>query len=80
MPQIRRVLGSLSVRTAKAASGCKFNSTHRVARGERRLIVKNPGPASGENGYCTECGFRILDAADEDLQRLRLELRASTSD
>ena len=59
MPAIKRVLGSLSVRAAKAAAGCKFNPKHRVAKGALRLIVKNPGPASGENGYCVECGLRI---------------------
>ena len=80
MPALKRVLGNLSVRAAGKAAGCKFNQNHRVARGELRLMIKNPGPASGEHGYCTECGLRILAAAEDDLKRLRTELSEPSSD
>ena len=74
MPAVKRVLGSLRVEVAKRVAGCKRNRRHSVARGELRLIVKNPGPASGERPYCTSCGLEILAMAEADVERLRQQL------
>ena len=63
----RSVLLGLDVRPAGRACTCKHNPKHRIARGELRLIVKNPGPASGESGYCATCAQRMLAVAREEL-------------
>jgi hypothetical protein len=63
----RSVLLGLTVRPAGRACTCKRNSKHRIARGELRLIVKNPGPASGESGYCITCAQLMLTSAQEEL-------------
>ena len=74
MAGTRRVLRHLSVKPAGHAAGCKHNPKHRAAKGELRLIIKTPGPAAREQGYCAECGSKILDAAERDVQRLREQL------
>jgi hypothetical protein len=63
----RSVLLGLAVRPAGKACTCKHNSKHRIARGQLRLIVKNPGPASGEYGYCITCAQLMLALAREEL-------------
>ena len=65
----RAVLLSLAVRPAGRACACKHDSRHRIARGEPRLIVKNPGPASGESGYCITCAQHMLALARAELDR-----------
>jgi hypothetical protein len=65
---VRSVLLGLAVRPAGRACACKRDPRHHIARGELRLIVKNPGPASGENGYCLACGLRMLTAARAELE------------
>jgi hypothetical protein len=67
MPRPRSVLLGLAVRPASRACSCKHNPRHRITRGELRLIVKNPGPASGESGYCVTCAQLMLAAAREEL-------------
>jgi hypothetical protein len=63
----RSVLLRLAVLPAGRACTCKHNPKHLIARGELRLIVKNPGPASGESGYCITCAQLMLAAAREEL-------------
>jgi hypothetical protein len=65
----RAVLLSLAVRPAGRACACKHDSRHSIARGEPRLIVKNPGPASGESGYCITCAQHMLSLARAELDR-----------
>ena len=65
----RAVLLSLAVRPAGRACACKHDSRHRIARGELRLIVKNPGPASGESGYCITCAQHMLALARAELDQ-----------
>ena len=74
MPAVKRVLRNLTVKAVKRTASCKRNKGHSVAKGELRLIIKNPGPAAGERGYCAECGLDILAAAEADVQQLREQL------
>ena len=76
MASTKRVLGGLSVKAAGRLASCKHSKKHTVLKGERRLIVKNPGPAGGERGYCVECGLAILAAAEKYLEILTAELTA----
>ncbi len=69
--RLRSLLIGLEVRPAGRACDCKHNPKHRIARGELRLVVKNPGPAAGENGYCSACGQLMLEAAYRELDRHR---------
>ena len=80
MAGTRRVLRHLSVKAAGRAAGCKHDAEHRVAKGELRLIVKTPGPAASEQGYCVDCGIKILEAAERDVQRLQEQLLSPDSE
>jgi hypothetical protein len=71
MPQIRRVLGALSVETASRKRIChRDRRNHAVAKGDACLVIKD-GASGGSKNYCVPCGLAILDQAADDLQRLR---------
>jgi hypothetical protein len=59
------------VRPAGRRCRCKHNPKHTITKGEPRLVVKEPGPAAGEKGYCAECGAQMLDLAEDRLTELR---------
>lgn len=65
----RSLLLGLEVRPAGRACKCKHNAKHVVAKGELRLVVRESGPASGEQGYCAPCGLAMLAAARETLNQ-----------
>jgi len=65
----RSVLLRLEVRPAGHACKCKHNAQHTIAKGELRLVVRESGPASGEQGYCAPCGLKMLAAAREALDQ-----------
>lgn len=77
--RIRSVLLGLEVKPAGKACKCKHNKAHRIMKGEARLIVKNAGPASGENGYCGTCGEAMLAEAQRSLAELMTTLGGSTA-
>lgn len=62
------------VRPAGRLCQCKHNSKHNIRKGEPRLVVKDPGPAAREQGYCSKCGAAMLDEAEERLAVLRANL------
>ncbi len=70
----RSVLLGLDVRPAGRACNCHGNKRHRILQGEPRLVVKNPGPAAGEDGYCSACARVMLKAAREKLAGLQTAL------
>ena len=62
------------VRPAGKLCYCKHNRKHAITKGEPRLVVKDPGPAAGEKGYCAECGAEMVAVAERDLAQLRESL------
>lgn len=70
----RSVLLGLDVRPAGRACNCHGNKRHRILQGEPRLVVKNPGPAAGEDGYCGACAQMMLKAAWDKLAGLQAAL------
>jgi hypothetical protein len=74
MPQIRHVLGAVSVETAARKRLCyRDRKKHQVSKGELCLVIKD-GASSGSKNYCVPCGLAILDQAADDLQQLRDQL------
>jgi len=65
--RLRSVLLNLDVRPAGRACRCKHDARHEITKGELRLVVKEPGPASGEHGYCVPCGLAMLARARTSL-------------
>jgi hypothetical protein len=66
----RSVLLGLELRPAGRACNCHGNKRHRILKGEPRLVVKNAGPAAGEDGYCRACAQAMLNAAQDNLAGL----------
>lgn len=70
----RSLLLRLSIRPAGKLSHCKHNKKHEITKGEVRFVVKEPGAAAGEFGYCAECAREMIDRAHEELTKLRASL------
>lgn len=74
MSAIRSVLLKLEVRPAGRASKCAHNKNHAIANGQPRFVVRNPGPAEGEKGYCKRCAKAMITRARADLDDLQTDL------
>lgn len=66
--RVRSILLGLEVRPAGKLCHCKHNARHRIAKGELRLVVKDPGAVGTEQGYCATCGLAMLYAARSVLE------------
>jgi hypothetical protein len=71
----RRILLSLEVQPAGRLCSCKRDGRS-ITKGELRLVVKAPGPATGKQGYCIECSLMMIEAARADLRALAVSLEA----
>ena len=73
----RSILLGLEIRPAGRACNCHHNQNHRIHKGQPRLVVKNAGPASGQDGYCAACGEAMLLAAQRTLAELLTTLSSN---
>ena len=74
MARVRSLLHRVEVRPAGRLSHCARNGKHAIRKGEARFVIRDPGPAGGEKGYCRECAIEMLSAADVQLAELRAAL------
>jgi hypothetical protein len=72
--QLRSLLLRTEVRPAGRLSRCGHNNEHQIRKGEPRFIVRAPGAASGERGYCESCARKMLEASEQRLAELREQL------
>ncbi len=74
MPKIRQLFNDVEIEVAKARRACYHNrAKHSIAKGERCLVIKNPG-GMGSKNYCIKCATDILNIAVDDLAALRSKL------
>jgi hypothetical protein len=71
VPAHKSLLLRTEVRPAGKLCHCKHNKRHAIRKGEPRLVVKEPGPASAERGYCAACAREMLDEATTKVAGLR---------
>jgi hypothetical protein len=72
MPKVKQVLKHVGVETAQRKRKCYWKPTkHVIAAGDDCLVISEAGT---KRNYCPECAEPILDAAEDDLDRLRVEL------
>lgn len=71
MPKRRSLLLRIEVRPAGRLSKCAHNRKHAIKKGELRFVVRESGPASGEQGYCLACAKEMLDQLDAEATTLR---------
>lgn len=71
MARPRSLLLRMEVRPAGRLSHCARNRRHEIRKGEPRFVIRDPGPAGGEKGYCRDCALEMLSAAAVQLNELR---------
>jgi hypothetical protein len=74
MARPRSLLYRIEVRPAGRLSHCARNRKHEITKGEPRFVIRDPGPAGGEKGYCRDCAVEMLSAAEVQLAELRASL------
>jgi ribosomal protein L24E len=62
---------------AGRAHDCRFNKSHRLEKGQRRLTVKSDGD---EHHYCVSCAKKFLTIDIQRLQDLLEKADADTSE
>lgn len=77
----RTVLLRLTIKTAERTRKCSRSKAHSVRPGEKILLVREPGPAAGNKGYCSACAVAMLAAAHDALDELHetLQIPAGTT-
>ena len=74
MAATKSVLLRLEVRPAGRKCYCAHNKRHAILKGEPRLVVKAPGVATPEKGYCAECARKMLEKGTSTLETLSGQL------
>lgn len=75
MARTRSLLLRVEVRPAGRLARCAHSKKHEIRKGEPRFVVRDPGPAAGEKGYCADCAAVMLEATEAQLQDLWANLR-----
>jgi hypothetical protein len=65
MSGIKSLLCRVEVDTAKSSHTCRRNGSHRIAKGERRLKVRD---GRSWKHYCLDCAKQIVARDTEKLQ------------
>lgn len=65
MGRPRSLLVSMEFTTAGKAHTCRFNSAHKIAKGDQRLTIKDDGD---KHHYCLACARSFLE---RDTERLK---------
>jgi hypothetical protein len=76
MPKVRSILLTLEVRPAGRRCTCKRSKQHELVKGDPRFVIKQPGIATSEDGYCTACALAMIAAARTTLDDLERDLRS----
>jgi hypothetical protein len=66
MARFKSLLLRVDVRPAGRRCNCAHNPKH-----EPRFVVKAPGIATPEKGYCAACGLAMIKSAEDELQALQ---------
>jgi uncharacterized Zn-binding protein involved in type VI secretion len=74
MASFKSLLLRVEVRSAGKKCKCAHSAKHVILKGEPRVVVKAPGIATPEKGYCGACGAAMIARAESDLAELRSRL------
>jgi hypothetical protein len=72
MAKTKRVLRAVAIEVAQRKRKCYHTGSHSIPKGTKCLVETDAGGT--KRNYCPKCATAILDAAEGDLARLRLEL------
>jgi hypothetical protein len=76
MASFKSLLLRVEVRPAGKKSRCSHNKKHEILKGEPRVVVKAPGVATPEKGYCADCGREMIEKAQEALRQVERDLES----
>ena len=74
MASFKSLLLRIEVRPAGKKCNCAHSAKHVILKGEPRVVVKAPGIATPEKGYCAACGAAMIKRAESQLVALRSHL------
>ena len=74
MASFKSLLLRVEVRPAGKKCYCAHNAKHVILKGEARVVVKAPGIATPEKGYCRACGTAMIERAEGEMAALRAHL------
>jgi uncharacterized Zn-binding protein involved in type VI secretion len=69
--RFKSLLLGVEVKEAGRRSTCAHSRKHVIIKGEPRLVVKGPGVATPEKGYCVQCGAAMVAQAEQQLDAVR---------
>lgn len=75
---LRNLVSKLEVKTSLRANKCKFNSAHKIPKGDLRFVVTPPAAVKREYGYCVACGIAMLELAQANIAENLAALRRLT--
>lgn len=75
MPRPKSVVVSMEITTAGRAHDCRYNKSHRLEKGIRRLTIREDGE---EHHYCLGCARGFLLQGIERLRALVAEVDGQT--
>lgn len=75
MARPRSLIVSMEITTVGRSHDCRYNKSHRLEKGDRRLTVRSNGDM---HHYCFACAKVFLANGVERLQELLAEFEGST--
>jgi len=72
MPRPKSILQSIEVNVVQRAHNCQHNPSHRLEKGDKRLMVRTK---RSQEYYCVACALEILERDSARLQAYARELR-----
>jgi len=77
MPYGKSLILNVAITTAGNSHNCRFNKSHRIMKGMKRLTVRVDGD---NHNYCLGCGTRFLETDIGRLQTVLAEVKALPKD
>jgi hypothetical protein len=71
---VRSLLLRLDLRPTGRRCECAKKCGTVLLKGDLRFVVKEPGIATGEKGYCSTCALTMLTKSISDLETLQSQL------
>ena len=73
---LKSLIVNMEITTAERGHNCRYNKSHRIAKGVKRLTVKSDGDP---HNYCLACARAFLDASTSRLAAIRAEVESLTA-
>ena len=72
---LKSLIVSMAITTAERGHDCRYNKSHRITKGMKRLTITSDGKP---HNYCLICARAFVEASTGRLAALRAEVEALT--